>query len=113
MNRTHTLQRIIPIILVSVLLVSCNALRPASTPTLTSTPTSIPTLTVTPSPTPIFPLPEGRIIFEIDPDRKFSGTVYGQGETAIIMANMSQGGEAEWNPFVEAVDKQKLLLLSP
>ena len=33
--------------------------------------------------------------------------MYGEGETAILLANMSIGGEKQWDPFVAAVDKQK------
>jgi len=78
----------------------CAAVQPAPTPTQTLTPT------------PTFPLPEGAIIFEIEPTRKFAGTITGQGGTAIIMANMSNGGEAQWAPFVQAADKQKFTLIT-
>ena len=83
---------------------------PAATSTLTTNPnlTSIPAFTAT----PIFPLPEGVIIFEIDPSRKFAGHVTGQGETAIILANMSQGGESQWDPFVSALEEDKFTIIT-
>ena len=116
MKHFRSIQKAALLISLGCLLASCNAFKPAptSTPTLTSTSTITPspTPTITPSPTPVFPLPEGKIIFDIDQTRKFAGTVTGQGETAIILANMSQGGEAEWDPFVSAVDKQKFTVVT-
>lgn len=71
-------------------------------------------LTATPAPT-VTPLPslkEGKIIFTRYDGKKFIGTVYGQGETAIILANMSQGGASQWDHFVEAVDKKKFTVIT-
>jgi hypothetical protein len=95
-----------------IFLVGCSGLLPGPTITPTSQPTETLPPTIVPSPTPVFPLSEGKIIFEIEPTRKFAGTVTGQGETAIIMANMSTGGEVEWEPFVQAVDKQKFTVIT-
>lgn len=78
---------------------------PTARPEPTSSPTPAVTLTSTPSPTPVS-LPPGReIILEESNNRNFTGTVYGEGETAIILANMDRGGEIQWSPFVAAVDK--------
>jgi hypothetical protein len=82
-------------------------LLPSSTapPAITSTFTPLPTLAVISTPVS---LPAGsEVIFEESGDRKLSGTLYGEGETAIILANMSIGGEQQWAPFVAVVDKQK------
>ena len=92
------------------LMTGCAAVKTAPTVTPTPAPTLIPSPTYTA--TPAFPLPEGEIIFEIEPTRKFAGHVTGQGETAIILANMGQGGEAQWDPFVSAVDKDKFTVIT-
>jgi hypothetical protein len=99
MNRTRIFRIcfFLPLVILSA---GCAAVRPA------------PTATPTPSPTPAFPLPQGAIIFEIEPARKFAGHVTGQGETAIILANMSTGGESQWDPFVSALDKDKFTIIT-
>jgi hypothetical protein len=109
---THKFPKIAGLIIIGLLLAGCSAFQLAPTATPTPAPTSTPVPTVTPTPTPGFPLPEGKIIFEKPGGKKFAGTIHGQGETAIIMANMSSGGEAQWNPFVEAVDQQKFTVVT-
>lgn len=47
------------------------------------------------------------IIFDESGNKLLTGTAYGEGETAILLANMSIGGQAQWDPFVAAVDKEK------
>jgi hypothetical protein len=64
------------------------------------------------SPTPKGPLPEGGILFEIDPARRFTGHVHGQGQTVIILANMSAGGEMQWDPLIAALDPQKFTAIT-
>jgi hypothetical protein len=99
-----TVFSVIPLIPVA----GCAAPRavPTQTPTFTLAPS--PTL----SPTPAFPLPEGIVIFDYPPDKKIPGHAYGQGATAIILANMSYGGERQWDPFVKAVDKTKFTTIT-
>jgi hypothetical protein len=92
-------------LLIVLITAGCASAQAIPTATLTSTSTPAPTITFTPTPT--FPLSAGKIIFEKSGNKKFNGTVSGQGETAIILANMGSGGEVQWDPFVEAVDKQK------
>jgi hypothetical protein len=105
------------VLLLAFLITGCAAAQPVTLATLTVT--SPPSLTVTPVlpstplPTQAFtltpaPLPTGReIVFGESGGTKLNGTLYGEGETAIILANMSVGGEQQWDPFVAAVDKQK------
>ncbi|MGD0173396.1 MAG: hypothetical protein ABSC61_03015 [Anaerolineales bacterium] len=107
MNKKQTLIQFVSLILL-VLSVSCTASPAAPTATPTLTPVPLPTFT----PTPTFPLPEGIVTFDIPPDKKFPGHSYGQGETSIILANMSSGGEGQWDPFVKAVDKQKFTVIT-
>jgi dienelactone hydrolase len=72
---------------------------------MAATPTTLPDVTATSSPVA---LPEGKtIIFDDSGDKDLTGTLYGHGETAVLLANMSIGGEAQWDPFVAAVDKEK------
>jgi hypothetical protein len=106
-NKTRFLQRsfLLPTLF---LLTGCAAAQ--ATPTPTPTFRTTPNLTFTA--TPVFPLQEGAIIFEIDLTRKFAGHVYGQGETAIILANMSSGGETQWDPFVQALDKDRFTIIT-
>jgi len=92
------------ITLIGLVLGSCTA-----TPTpiyITATPK--PTATATPPPART----EGPIIFTRYDGKKFSGTVHGLGETLIILANMSQGGESQWTPFVDAIDRQKFTVVT-
>lgn len=108
----------ITLILIGLWLTSCTAPQPVApvTPTATfspvstltpSTPSSIPSPTSASSLTPA-PLPAGReILFDEAGGKTFRVTLYGEGETAILLANMSIGGEKQWHPFVAAVDKQK------
>lgn len=105
-------------IFVSLMITGCTASGPIPAATLVHALTPLPATPVTPvptstppsatfTPTPV-PLPPGRaIIFDESGNKSLSGTVYGEGETAIILANMSVGGEKQWDPFVAAVDKQK------
>jgi hypothetical protein len=76
---------------------------PAQTLTPTAPSTPSPTITFT---LPLVLLPPGREI-AFEESSNFTGTRYGEGKTAIILANMSIGGEKQWDPFVAAVDKQK------
>lgn len=83
---------------------------PTVTPIPASTATLVPTSASTLTPAP---LPAGKEIrFDETGARKLSGTLYGEGKTAIILANMSVGGDKQWNPFVAAVDKQKFTALT-
>jgi hypothetical protein len=109
-SHIHTLMNKLRIIslLIILIMASCTAAPTKSTATLPSTP--LPTITLTP--TSALPLAEGKILFEKSNGKQFAGTVYGQGETAIILANMSSGGEAQWSPFLDAVDKQKFTIVT-
>ena len=100
--------RTIFLVFIGLIVTSCTA-EPAI-PTATVAPTSAPTVAFTPTPDSL--LPEGKIIFEKSSTKKFSGTVTGIGETAILMANMSSGGQSQWSTFVEAVDKQKFTTIT-
>jgi hypothetical protein len=93
-----------------IVLITAGCTAAPTIPTATLPPTSVPTIAVTP--TSAFLLPEGKILFEKSNGKQIAGTIYGQGETAIILANMSSGGEAQWSPFVEAVDKQKFTVVT-
>ena len=107
------------ILLVSVTIAGCSTpsrvtpAAPTSTPapqpaeTRTSTPVSTSSPTAEVTPTLASPPPGRAIVFEESGSRKLAGTLYGEGETAILLANMSIGGEKQWDPLVAAVDKQK------
>jgi pimeloyl-ACP methyl ester carboxylesterase len=55
---------------------------------------------------------EGMITFTRYDGQKYFGTVHGHGKTAIILANMAYGGEEQWQPFVEAFDKDKFTVIT-
>lgn len=93
------------IFLIGLIITGCTAAQPI--PTATLTPTSTPSPTITFTLTPALPLIGAEIIFQESSNKNFTGTAYGQGKTAILLANMSIGGEKQWDPFVAAVDKQK------
>lgn len=87
-------------------------LLPPPTVTLTLTSTSTPLPTAEATFTPAIPPPGSEIIFDESGDKQLAGTLYGDGETAIILANMTAGGEQQWDPFVAVVDKQKFTTLT-
>lgn len=96
------------IISLVLLMAGCTAAPVAPT----STPTLQPAQDLAFTVTPIFPLPEGAILFEAGSNKNFAGHVHGQGGTAIILANMSTGGEAQWDPLIQALDKQKFTIIT-
>jgi hypothetical protein len=106
-NQTSIFQRSFFLALI-FLLTGCAATQ--ATPTSTPTYRPAPDLTFTATPT--FPATEGSILFEIAPTKKIAGHVYGQGETAVILANMSYGGEVQWDPFVQVLDKKKFTIIT-
>ena len=113
----------IPFLLICLTIAGCAPAGPSPIPlTLTSTSESVPTETSTSlptasptgalTPTPVPPPPGREIVFEESGSRKLAGTLYGEGKTAILLANMSIGGEKQWNPFVAAVDKRKFTTIT-
>ena len=104
------------IVLMGFMITSCATVSPVPTVTLTSTSTQPPTQAITPSPTyaqtPVT-LPPGRdIVFATSAGRDFTGTAYGEGKTVILLANMSVGGEKQWDAFVATMDKQKFTTIT-
>ena len=105
------------LLLIGLTLASCIPTLPAAPataiPTLSSTSPTVPAETSTSVPTaaltstPLPPPPGLEITLDESGGEKLTGTVYGDGQTAIILANMSIGGEKQWAPFVAAVDKEK------
>src|SRR5215217_3826075 len=99
MNRFTTIM----LSLIGLMLAACSAAPPI--PTATPIPTSTSTAALTPT---LVPLPPGtETLFEQGEGKDLAGTTYGQGPTAIILANMSVGDESQWSPFVAAVDKER------
>ena len=98
------------VLLLVLIMASCTA-APAIPTDTSPRPTSAPSPTIASTPAAL-PLPEGKMLFEKSNGKKFAGTVQGQGETAIILANMSSGGESQWSPFVDAVDKQNFTVIT-
>lgn len=102
------------ILLVSLLIGGCASAQPVPTATLPPSPTVTPALAPSSTPSPAFtptqpPLPPGgrEIIFDESGNRALSGTLYGEGETTILLANMSVGGERQWSPLVAEVDRDR------
>jgi hypothetical protein len=94
----------------------CTAAPPIPTATLRPTSSrspiiiSAPTTTLTPT---LVALPPGtKLIFQQADNKDLVGTTYGQGQTAIILANMSIGDEMQWSPFVATVDKQNFTTIT-
>lgn len=105
--------RTIALLLIGFMLAGCTAtpsipratLTPLSALSPTAAETSTPAITVTPT---LVPLPAGtEIAFQQAGGKDLVGTIYGEGQTAVILANMSVGDETQWSPFVAAVDKQR------
>jgi len=78
----------------------------AAAPAFTATPSFIPSPTIAFTRTPAIPPTGSEIVFE-EASRNLTGTLYGEGKTAILLANMSIGGQAQWSPFLAAVDPEK------
>ncbi len=85
---------------------STNTLTPTTQPSATSTntpaatPTDIPTATETKAPSlTITPLAEGRIIIKETKGLPITGTLYGHGETAVILASVGGMSESQWSLF--------------
>ena len=104
------------ILLLGLTIAGCSTPSRVTPAAPTSTPAPPPAETqtrTTPSPTAEItpalasPPPGVEIIFDGSGGRNLTGTMYGEGETAVLLANMSIGGEKQWDPFVAAVDKQK------
>jgi hypothetical protein len=86
------------LILVSAILVSCSqAVTP--TPTATSTPTSKST-SILPTATS---LPEGLVIIKHTDEYLIGGTIYGHGETAVILASRGGFPQTEWSSVAQTV----------
>lgn len=51
-------------------------------------------------------LPEGALQFTADDGASLAGTVYGQGDTAVVLAHMSGSSQASWEPFARELAKQ-------
>jgi len=100
------------LLLISFLITGCTPTQSTQPVALTPTPTitSAPTITFTQTP---INLPPGKeIIFESSGGKDFTGTAYGEGKTVILLANMSIGGEKQWNPFVAVVDKHRFTTIT-
>src|SRR5215207_928738 len=113
----------IALLLIALIVAGCAVPGPAApaAPTASSRPSQTLSPTLNPAPivsatlaftrTPVVP-PTGReIIFE-EASRNLTGTLYGEGETAILLANMSIGGQRQWDPFVAAVDKHRFTIVT-
>jgi hypothetical protein len=114
-SRTKLIKRFL--LLMGLVLAGCSP-APAA-PTATRAPTSTPISTATSTPIPVtltptlVPLPSGtQTVFDQGGERDLVGTMYGQGPTVIILANMSVGDESQWGPFVAAVDKEKFTTIT-
>ena len=64
----------------------------------------------TSTPAPL--LNEGTIHFKTYDGMDYLGTVYGHGETAIIMANMAYGNATQWRPFIDAFDRDRFTVIT-
>lgn len=115
MNRTGLI-----VIFATALLSGCasGAIQPTAAPTAVHTSTAQPsaTLTTTPAITPtdiptatetkapsltITPLAEGRIVIKETTGLPITGTLYGHGETAVILASQGGTSESEWGFFAK------------
>ena len=94
--------------LICILLLSaCSTTQP------TETVATLPMATEAPTEIPFAKIAEGKVIFSKPDGRKFAGTVYGIGETAIILESMVvHGGVTQWDKFVKAVDKEKFTTIA-
>lgn len=64
----------------------------------TATPTAAPTATVTPTPTPI---PVEEVMFVTEDQVEIAGTLFGEGEIAVLLLHMGAGKvtQKSWHPF--------------
>jgi len=84
------------LILITAFLFSC---APAVTPSPTAT--SLPTETSTPASPTATPLAEGIVIINNTPGQLIGGTLYGHGETAVILASRGGYPRSEWSQYAQ------------
>jgi hypothetical protein len=73
-------------------------LAPTEPPTATTIPfTSTPAFTATPG------LVEGDFVLESTLGKPIAGTIYGSGETVVVLANQGSNDRYRWDPLVEAL----------
>jgi alpha/beta superfamily hydrolase len=53
------------------------------------------------APAPAAGLPEGPVTFTTDDGVKLSGTIFGQGPTAVVLAHMRPTDQTSWQPFAK------------
>jgi hypothetical protein len=100
------------LIIIAAGVIAAGCAQPIS-PATEIAPTRTAPLPVPTTESPQTGFPEGQILFErITDKRHFTGTVQGQGDTLIILANMSSGSERQWDPFVNAVDSDRFTTLT-
>jgi hypothetical protein len=91
-----------PTLVATVASTSTATVDPSPTPTDTPviTPTDVPTATATKAPSlTITPLAEGRVIIKKTAGLPITGTLYGHGETAVILASQGNTSEHQWDFF--------------
>jgi hypothetical protein len=80
--------------------------------TATSAATTVPSSTQAVTPTAISLPPGEEIVFDETGNKSLAGTAYGKGETAILLANMSIGGQKQWDSFVSVTDQKKFTTIT-
>ena len=84
---------------------------PVTTPT--TTPTVVPTATATKAPSlTITPLAEGRVVIKKTSGLPVTGTLYGHGETAVILASVGGMSESQWSLFAKYLAQNGFTVLA-
>src|SRR5262245_43236084 len=111
-------RRIAALGLLALLISGCGSSGPAAAPpAATSAPAAAPTqppptATLAPTPAPAGRIPEGEVGFETEDHVKISGTVFGAGDTAVILAHMNNSDQSAWQPFAKELAQQGFTALT-
>jgi hypothetical protein len=66
----------------------------------------------TAQPTPPPSLSEGEVTFTTEDGIQLSGTVFGQGTTAVILAHMRNRDQTSWQPFAQVLAERRFTALT-
>jgi alpha-beta hydrolase superfamily lysophospholipase len=107
-------RRIMALALLAVLISSCGSSSPASSavPSPGAQVAAVPTQPPAATPAPAGRIAEGGVGFETEDHVKLSGTIFGTGETAVILAHMNNSDQSAWQPFAKELAQQGFTALT-
>ena len=110
----------IPCMMLALLVGGCQgggAAAPTAAPSLApataqTAPTAVPPTEPPVQPTQAGRLPEGAVSFETEDKVTLAGTIFGHGETAVILAHMQPSDQTAWQPFAKEMAEKGFTALT-